>query len=214
MTVQNYSTLNSDLETWMENNASEFTDQIPYIITDAQSRMARDLQVVGFATSSTFGVSTTVTTFSRPTDYLVPRVVTFTISGSEKPMQKREITFVKEYNSATSSGPPEYYAVLDAASFAISPPPDQAYSGKLYYLGRPAALNSSNLTNYYTDFCYDVLRACCLAQAARFVLDDRQVSLQTFWEGYYKEGVSAINALEIRSERDEFRRPTVTDTTP
>ena len=50
-------------------------------------------------------------------------------------MEKRDTSFITEYNGSGATGLPKYYANWDETSIVVAPTPDQAYAVqlKLYY---------------------------------------------------------------------------------
>lgn len=208
--TRDYNQLLTDIPSWLENSELAVAGAAAAVavdcIADAEFRLARDLSVSNFEQTQAINVSGGGATFTRPANLLSPRLVSFTVSAVPTIIQFKELGLIFE-NMASPAGAPLYYGILDGQTYQVAPTPDQAYSGTLYFRAKPNPLNTSNVTNYFTTYAYDALKAACFAQAARYVLDDRQTSLINFWEGYYDTQVKALNGLEARVVRDEFRVP-------
>lgn len=201
-----YNQLLSDISNYMENESAELTAAAPLIVTKAELRVARDLRVQAFETQASGTIMTGDPFFDRPTDLLAPRYMSVTVSGERRVLQIKDLPYLFEYSPDDSlTGSPVYYAIYDEDTYRIAPVPDADYPYEFGYRRQLAALSTSNQTNYLTVNAYDALQAACLAEAARYVLDDRQASLINIWEGKYQTVVTALNALEQRAERDTYR---------
>lgn len=212
----NYDSLVTDIETWLENTSTELIAAIPTIINNTEFRLSRDLVVYGFEKSSTGNFIVGTNTITRPTDLLFPDTLYYVNTTNKKVVLKfnQLENILVQFDDTTSAGygPPESYGVNNSTTFIIGPTPDSTYAWTFFYHAKPAALTSSNKTNWFTDYAYDLLLAGCLADGARFVLDDRQTSLVTLWEGKYKMLLDATNALDIRANRDQSRAPALQQT--
>ena len=86
-------------------------------------------------------------------------------------LEKRDITFLEEYISATTStGTPKYYAMLDtgatgesssnSGSIIVSPTPSATFAYKIHYNAAPALLENDD-TNYISMNFPNGLLYCC-----------------------------------------------------
>ena len=85
-----------------------------------------------------------------PADFLVIRSLQVfadtNITSARTFMEKRDTSFISEYNGAGSTGQPKYYANWDDASIVVAPTPDQAYAVQLNYIVTPPNFTSTNVT--------------------------------------------------------------------
>ena len=85
-----------------------------------------------------------------PADFLIIRSLqvfnTTDQTGTRNFMEKRDTSFVTEYNSAGDTGLPRYYANWDDNNVVVAPTPDQAYAVQLNYIINPPHFDSSNTT--------------------------------------------------------------------
>ena len=85
-----------------------------------------------------------------PADFLIIRSLqvfnTTDQTGTRNFMEKRDTSFVTEYNSAGDTGLPRYYANWEDNNVVVAPTPDQAYAVQLNYIINPPHFNNSTTT--------------------------------------------------------------------
>jgi hypothetical protein len=78
----------------------------------------------------------------------------------------------------------------------VAPTPDQAYSYEVLYYERPQPLDSSNQTNWFTQYAPQALLYGSLLQAMPFLKNDNRVQL---WQAMYQQ------AMDILTAEDKLR---------
>lgn len=208
--MSNYAGLITDIQTWMENVTTELSNVIPSIIAASEYRLSRDLTVYGFQVQTTGNWSVGNGIITRPSDLLYVSNLSFVSGTTQTVLQLKTLEYQFEaFPDSSYRAAPQFYAVNNATQFIVAPLPDAAYGWTMNYYAKPAALTSTNQTNWFTTWAYDALLAACLADAYRYVLDDRQTSGVNMWEGKYNVLVKALNALETRAERDDYQVPAI-----
>ena len=85
-----------------------------------------------------------------PADFLIIRSLQVFNStdqtGDRTFMEKRDTSFITEYNGSGTVGIPKYYANWDESSIVVAPTPDQAYTVQLNYIITPPHFTSTNST--------------------------------------------------------------------
>jgi hypothetical protein len=205
--MSDYNSLLTDIPAWMENNSAELAAVVPQIIVSAQNRMFRDLDVQQLETFVNGTLTAGVQTFSRPSDLIQPRYARITTASGQLALQFKQLEYLFELwpTGALTTSQPIYYGVYDSTEYLVAPTPDLNYPYQFGYKQRLPYLSVANPSNVLTDLWYDALLAACLAEAARFVLDDRQATLISIWENKYGFLVKGINDVDRRAERDDFR---------
>ena len=85
---------------------------------------------------------------SMPSDVLVLRSVEhLDSSGNRTFLEKRDTSFISEFNSSGATGQPKYYANWDDSTIVVAPTPNLAYGVQLNYIVTPPHFNST--TNTY-----------------------------------------------------------------
>lgn len=203
-----YNSLLADIPAWLEDSSAEVVAQLPNIISFAEARCSRELQLRQFnaSTAGTMAVGFPVYAFSP--DMEAMRAFTITVAGDVVTLEKRMREWLTFYwPNSSEVGVPRYYAVDDAANFIVAPTPAAAYPYVQRYRRRLAALGPSNQNNWLTDSAYDALLVCCLQKAASFLLSDRRDNLMASYETDWQTAKTDLNAAEARVIRDEERAP-------
>ena len=84
---------------------------------------------------------------SRPGDEIIIRSVqVFDTSGNRHFLEKRDTSFISEYNNTGATGLPKYYANWNENNFLVAPTPDNTYQVQLNYIIDPPHFTSTNST--------------------------------------------------------------------
>ena len=153
---------------------SSFTANKRYLVTPADFLIIRSLQV--FATAS----NTSARTF----------------------MEKRDTSFITEFNSSSATGQPKYYANWDATTIVVAPTPDIAYATQLNYIVTPPHFNSTT-TTYLSDFQESMLLHGVLTEAFSFLKGP--LDMYNLYKNKYTEELKAFGIQQMgRRRRAEF----------
>ena len=146
---------------------------------------------------------------SMPSDLIYLRSVQITNSGVRDFLEKRDTSFISEYNSGDATGVPKYYANWDDQNIAIAPIPNAAFTIQINYIIDPPHFTSSNstyLSTYYENvLLYGVLTECFSylkgpMDMYKLYLDKYNEEVQAFGlqqmgqrrRGQYEEGVPRV----------------------
>ena len=84
---------------------------------------------------------------SLPADQVVTRSIqVFDGSGDRNFLEKRDTSFISEFNNSGATGLPKYYAMWDDFNAVVAPTPDDTYQVQLNYIIDPPHFTSSNNT--------------------------------------------------------------------
>ena len=215
--MSTYAYLKSDIINTIENDSTEFSDQISFFVQRAESRIMKELDDVALDsyTSITFTAGNPVV--SLPDGALVVRNVNFTTSATVFgeptgiiPLLQRTYEYAIDYwNKPTSVGTPRYYARKTNTQIYIVPTPTSTLPGEVQYTKQPLALSSATGTsattsNYFSENCYNALFNACMIEANYFIKDFQVV--QT-WEATYKNSIDALRNQARRTRRDDMETP-------
>tara|TARA_R100000329_G_scaffold125765_1_gene104323 strand:- start:153 stop:800 length:648 start_codon:yes stop_codon:yes gene_type:complete len=81
-----------------------------------------------------------------PDDCLIVRSVQIINSSTRDFLEKRDTSFIAEFNPTDATGQPKYYANWDDKNLLFAPVPDQAYEIQLNYIKDPEHFNSATTT--------------------------------------------------------------------
>ena len=140
--AQTFTTLKNALQDYLETTETTFVNNLPTIITQAEDRILKSVQLPDFKKNSTGTTTSSNKYLSCPSDFLAPYSLAVDNSGYEFLLFK-DVNFIREaYPSASTTGIPKYYGLFDADNFILAPTPDQAYSVELHYYYRPNSLTA------------------------------------------------------------------------
>ena len=101
---------------------------------------------------------------SMPSDLIYLRSVQVTNSGVRDFLEKRDTSFISEFNPSETTGVPKYYANWDGQNIVLAPTPNSAYTIQINYIIDPPHFTSTNSTflSTYQDqlLLYGVLAEC------------------------------------------------------
>ena len=212
--------LKTQIRSYTEVDSTVLSDSvIENIILNAQYRIFRDMPIDADKKTSTGNFTSGTGTVTVPAGAVFIRGVQVytatgsTYTGANTYLEKKDITFLEEYISATTStGTPKYYAMLDtgatgesssnSGSIIVSPTPSGTFAYKIHYNAVPALLEDNN-TNYISMNFSNGLLYCCLAEAYAFLKGP--MDMLQLYEGKYKEAVQTFAAEQIgRRRRDDY----------
>jgi hypothetical protein len=114
-----------------------------------------------------YATSTTVSAqryISLLADLIYLRSVQITNSGERSFLEKRDTSFISEFNASDASGIPKYYANWDEFTIALAPAPNAAFVIQINYIIDPPHFTSSNstfLSNYQESLLLNGVLAEC-----------------------------------------------------
>lgn len=141
-----------------------------------------------------------------PEDFLVIRSLqvfsTIDQSGTREFMEKRDTSFISEYNSSGAIGKPKYYANWDDKNVVVAPTPDIAYAVQLNYIIDPPKFTSSNPT-YLSKYQESLLLHGVLAETFSYLKGP--MDMYKLYKDKYNEEIQAFALQQMgRRRRAEF----------
>ena len=105
---------------------------------------------------------------SMPSDTLILRSVEHISSGVRTFLEKRDISFISEFNSTGAQGTPKYFANYDDFNILVAPTPAAADTVQINYIKDPPNFTSTNNT-YLSTYQESMLLHGVLSEAVRFL---------------------------------------------
>jgi hypothetical protein len=120
-----------------------------------------------------------------PSDFLVIRSLqvfsTTSISTGDRTfMEKRDTSFITEYNGTGATGVPKYYANWDESSIVVAPTPNLDYAVQLNYIITPPSFTSSNNT-YLSEYQQGMLLDVCTIYIKVSIMKVYRILLSNKW---------------------------------
>jgi len=110
---------------------------------------------------------------AMPADCLIPRALFVATSGTlaagtVEYLEKRDQTFMREYNNTSSTGVPKYWANWDDFTIIVAPRPSSAFPVQLEYIKDPPHFTSTNNT-YLSTYFENILLYGVLGEAFSYL---------------------------------------------
>ena len=113
-----------------------------------------------------------------------------TVAGDRQPLFLRKYEFMREYwPSTTETDVPKYYGDYDYTHWLVAPTPDLAYSMEVSYYERVQPLDSTNQTNWFTQYAPQAMLYGTLLQAMPFLKNDERFQM---WQAQYSQIITAL----------------------
>jgi hypothetical protein len=140
---------------------------------------------------------------NRPGDEIIIRSVqVIDGSGNRTFLEKRDTSFISEYNNNGSTGLPLYYANWNENTFLVAPTPDQAYQVQLNYIIDPPHFTSTNNT-YLAQYQESMLLHGVLTEAFSYLKGP--ADMYNLYKTKYDEEVQLFALQQMgRRRRDEY----------
>jgi hypothetical protein len=188
--VQTYDSLVADIETYLERTDQATIDKIPTFIMLAEQVLAADLKFLGNLTVATSNMVQGQATIDKPARWRKTVSMNVTVSGQRQPVLLRKYEYLREYwPDPAQEDVPKYYCDYDYTHWLVAPTPDDDYSYEVLYYERLAPLDSSNQSNWFTQYAPQALLYGSLLQAMPFLKNDERMQM---WQAQYDQIVNVL----------------------
>jgi hypothetical protein len=118
-------------------------------------------------------------------------------------LDKRDTSFIFEYNSTGVTGVPKYYANWKETTLIMAPTPDAQYQIQLSYIYTPDHLSATNTTTYLSDNVPDLLFYATMVQAYEFLKGP--MDMYKVYSDKYNVAIQSFALEQMgRRRRDEY----------
>jgi|TARA_R100000455_G_scaffold31269_1_gene24320 hypothetical protein len=139
---------------------------------------------------------------SLPSDLMIIRSVQVITGGTRTFLEKRDTSFISEFNSSSAQALPKYWANWDDFNILVAPMPDQAYQVQINYIIDPPNFTSTNDT-FISKYQESMLLHGVLAEAFRFLKGPD--NLYNLYNSKYNEEVQNFALQQMgRRRRGEY----------
>ena len=200
-----YADLVTKIRNYTEVDSTVLTDAvINGFILDAEERILRDVNTDADRKYAVANMVLNQKFLNFPDGALVIRAIQIT-SGSEKIyLEKRDTTFIDEFNNTSATGVPKYYANLDNDTLVFAPIPNNTFSIQASYVAKPDGLSSTNTQTYVSKNFPNGLLYACLIEAFGYLKGP--IDMLQYYEKQYNNAIAkyAIEQLGRRRRDDYF----------
>ena len=206
-----YNELVDQIRSYTEVDANVLsTTVVNGIIKNAEFRVLRDVDSDNNRRYATSQFVTNQRYLDLPNDILIIRSVQVSDgvnfdSGTNRTfMEKRDTSFISEYNSSGTTGQPKYYANWDENTMVVAPTPNNTYGVQVNYILKDGSIVDNTGGTYLSDEFPNGLLYACLVEAYGFLKGPNDI-LQLY-EGRYKQAVDGFLVEQVgRRRKDEYQ---------
>ena len=218
-----FSDLRTQIRSYTEVSSTVLSDSVlENIVLNAEYRIFRDLPLDAYRKTATDNFVANQEHANLPAGALVVRGVQVADGTSTLTnpiwLEKRDVTFLDEFNGARATGKPKYYAMqggetgntnTTSGAVLLSPIPDTTYVFKVHYNRIPDKLEATdNETNFISLNFPNGLLYCCLAETYSFLKGP--ADMLQLYEQKYKQEVEKFGGEQIgRKRRDDYTDGTI-----
>lgn len=193
--VMTYDSLVNDIETYLERTDQATIEKIPQFIMLAEQVIAAELKFLGNLTvaESTMVIGEPV--IDKPARWRKTVSMNVTVGGQKFPVLLRKYEYLREYwPDATDTDVPKFYCDYDYTHWLVAPTPADAYAFEVLYYERVQPLDSSNQSNWFTQYAPQALLYGSLLQAMPFLKNDERMGM---WQTQYQQIMQVLKTEDI-----------------
>jgi hypothetical protein len=142
---------------------------------------------------------------SLPSDLVVIRSIQTIISGTRNFLEKKDTSFISEFNPTETTGTPIYYAMWDEFNVVVAPTPNAAAAAgqvQVNYIIDPPHFTSSN-TTYISEHQQSLLLYGVLTECFSYLKGP--LDMYNLYKSKYDETVQAFAIQQMgRRRRGEY----------
>ena len=188
--VMTYDSLVDDIESYLERTDQATLEKIPTFIMLAEQQIATQIKFLGNLTVTTSSMTQSDPIIQKPARWRKTVSFNVTVAGKRQPVLLRKYEYIREYwPDPTQTGVPRYFCDYDYDHWLIGPTPDDDYSFEVLYYERVQPLDSSNQTNWFTQYAPQALLYGSLLQAMPFLKNDERIPM---WRSEYDIAMSSL----------------------
>jgi hypothetical protein len=200
-----FTTLKTAIQDYLESSETTFVANLTLIITQAEERILRTVQLPDFRKNVTGTLSQGNPYLTMPSDFLGPYSLAIDNSGYEYLLFK-DVNFIREaYPVEATENVPKYYSIFDRDTFILGPTPNANFATELHYLYKPESITaSSGGTSWLGTNAETALLYGCLVEGYTFLKGDGE--LLQWYQAKYDDAVMRLKSLgEGYDTTDEYR---------
>ena len=208
----NYTQLSAAIQDYTQNYETEFVNNIPVFVEQAEQRIYNNVQIPSLRKNVTGNCTSGNKYLSCPDDYLASySLAIIDGDGNYEYLLNKDVNFIRQaYPNPSSTGLPRYYAIFgsrlanpDELSFILGPTPDAAYSAELHYYYYPESITTAE-TSWLGDNFDSVLLYGSLVEAYTFMKGEQD--LITLYNQKYVEALALLKRLGDGMDRQDAYR--------
>jgi hypothetical protein len=206
--VMTYDSLVEDIQSYLERSDAATLAKIPQFIMLAEQIIASEIKFLGNLVVVGSSMVLGEATIAKPARWRKTVSMNVTVAGKRQPVLLRTYEYLREYwPNPSSTDVPLYFCDYDYEHWLIAPTPAAAYSYEVLYYERNQPLDSTNQSNWFTQYAPQALLYGSLLQAMPFLKNDERIPM---WQGQYDKIIAVLQNENVIRVAD--RQAIVRDT--
>ncbi len=206
--VMTYDSLVEDIQSYLERSDAATLAKIPQFIMLAEQIIASEIKFLGNLVVVTSNMVQGEATIAKPARWRKTVSLNVTVASKRQPVLLRTYEYLREYwPNPSSTDVPLYFCDYDYEHWLVAPTPASAYSYEVLYYERNQPLDSSNQSNWFTQYAPQALLYGSLLQAMPFLKNDERIPM---WQGQYDKIIAVLQNENVIRVAD--RQAIVRDT--
>jgi hypothetical protein len=198
--VMTYDSLVDDIQTYLERTDQATLDKIPQFIMLAEQIIASEIKFLGNLVVVTSNMVQAENVIAKPARWRKTVSMNVTVAGKRQPVLLRTYEYIREYwPDPTATGVPLYFCDYDYEHWLIGPTPTLGYAYEVLYYERVQPLDSSNQSNWFTQYAPQALLYGSLLQAMPFLKNDERMPM---WQGNYDRIIQVLKEENLTRVAD------------
>lgn len=198
-----YTSLVAQITSYLNRTDADTIAQIPNFISQAEQRICRESENVGFEIYVTGSFTSSVSVLQKPGRWrrnLTFNIGTGTDYNTRQQLLLRGYEYLRNYwPDDTQTGTPLFYGDYGYNNLLFAPTPDVAYPFEFAYLELPEPLSTTVSTNWLTDYAPDVLLLASLLEAMPYLKNSEKIPE---WSTLYQERIMGLNKQDTERVTD------------
>ena len=193
--VMTYDSLVDDISTYLERTDQATLAKIPTFIMLAEQVIAAELKFLGNLRVVTGTMVQGEAIIDKPARWRKTVSINVTVAGQRQPVLLRKYEYLREFwPDPAETDTPAFYCDYDYTHWLVAPTPDAAYNYEVLYYERIQPLDTSNQTNWFTQYAPQALLYGSLLQAMPFLKNDERIAM---WQNQYMQIMNVLKEEDV-----------------
>jgi hypothetical protein len=193
--VMTYNNLVADIESYLERTDQATLSKIPTFIGLAEQVIASEIKFLGNLVVVSSNMVSDQPVIQKPARWRKTVSMNVTVAGERRPILLRKYEYLREFwPDPTETDVPEYYCDYNYDHWLVAPTPSDDYAYEVLYYERIQPLDSSNQTNWFTQYAPQALLYGSLLQAMPFLKNDERIPM---WQQQYQAIMEVLKTEDV-----------------
>ena len=166
----------------------------------AEQIIAAEIKFLGNLTVVTSSMVASDNVIAKPARWRKTVSMNVTVASKRQPVLLRTYEYIREYwPNPTSTDVPLFFCDYDYEHWLVGPTPTLAYAYEVLYYERVQPLDTSNQSNWFTQYAPQALLYGTLLQAMPFLKNDERMPM---WQSNYDRIIEVLKTENVTRGAD------------